>query len=150
MKLRAFTANDMDLMSIWLNRPHIRSFFGDSAEWIDEISANLGAAWVSYYIVETEYPIGFAQYYETDKAPLGEWSDEPAGTVGIDYLIGSEELTGKGHGSAIVGLLIAEVRRKKQYQFAIADPVESNVASARVLEKNGFSLQSNGIYRLVL
>jgi GNAT superfamily N-acetyltransferase len=64
-----------------------------------------------------DYPIGFLQYYETDKAPQGEWSDEPIGTVGIDYLIGEEEFLGKGYGSKIVCLLVDFIKSKNEYDY---------------------------------
>jgi len=59
-----------------------------------EISENMNADWVKYFKAECETPIGFLQYYETEKIPKGEWSDKPIVTVGIDYLIGDKEYLG--------------------------------------------------------
>ncbi len=150
MRIRPFRADDIEWMTIWLNKNHIRNFFGNPDEWINEINENIGSDWIHYYIVETSHPVGFVQYYETDKAPQGDWTSEPAGTVGIDYLIGDEGLLGKGHGREIIGLLIDEIKSRKKYNYVIADPVAENMASVKVLEQCGFSLRENGLYRLEL
>lgn len=150
MKIREFRLGDLKIMGAWLEQNYIRNFWGDPQDWIKEISENISADWVKYFIVEYNTPIGFLQYYETDKAPQGEWSDEPIGTVGIDYLIGEKEYLGKGHGSKIVHLLVELIKSKKEYDYIVADPIAENVSSIKVLENNGFKLNANGLYSLDL
>lgn len=150
MKIREFRLGDLKIMGAWLEQDYIRNFWGDPQDWIKEISENISADWVKYFIVEYNTPIGFLQYYETDKAPQGEWSDEPIGTVGIDYLIGDIEYLGKGYGSKIVRLLVELIKSKKEYDYIVADPIAENVSSIKVLENNGFKLNANGLYSLDL
>ncbi|MCD6659277.1 MAG: acetyltransferase [Lentimicrobium sp.] len=150
MKVRKFRPEDIELMQEWLQHPHVHQYFGNPEEWLEEITENIDAEWVKYFIAETGKPIGFLQYYETDKAPEGEWSAEPAGTVGIDYLIADKENLGKGYGSEIIRLLIELIKTTGKYKYIIADPVPQNQASARVLEKNGFAIKENGFYFLNL
>ncbi|MCK9437610.1 MAG: GNAT family N-acetyltransferase, partial [Synergistaceae bacterium] len=119
-------------------------------DWIKEISNNISADWVTYFIVECDNPIGFLQYYETDKAPQGDWSNEPIGTVGIDYLIGDIEYLGKGLGSKIVRLLVDFIKSKNEYDYIVADPIVENVSSIEVLKNNGFRQNTNGLYCLDL
>jgi putative acetyltransferase len=150
MKIREFKPEDLNIMKLWLAQDYIQKFWGDPQDWIKEISENINADWVTYFIVECDLPIGFLQYYETDKAPQGEWSKQPIGTVGIDYLIGDKEYLGKGYGSKIVGLLVDLIKSKNKYDHIVADPIAENVSSVQVLETNGFRLNANGLYCLDL
>lgn len=147
MKIRKFIPEDFNILRIWLKQDYIRKYWGAPQEWINEISENIDADWVKYFIVECYKPIGFLQYYETDKAPEGNWSKEPPGTVGIDYLIGDKEYLGKGYGSRMIKLFVEYIRSLNKYDFIIADPVKENVASIKVLLNNGFELQDNGFYK---
>lgn len=150
MKIREFTTADLNIMGVWLAQDYIRKFWGDPQDWIKEISENISADWVKYFIVECDTQIGFLQYYETDKAPQGEWSNEPIGTVGIDYLIGDIEYLGKGYGSKIVRLLVDFIKSKNKYDYIVADPIVENVSSIKVLENNGFKQNANGLFCLDL
>ena len=150
MKIREFKPEDLNNIRVWLEQDHIQKFWGDSQDWIDEISQNISADWVKYFIVECNTPIGFLQYYETDKAPRGEWSQEPIGTVGIDFLIGEKEYLGKGYGSKIVRLLVDFIKSKNVYDYIIADPTGENSTSIKVLVNNGFRQNSNRLFYLDL
>jgi RimJ/RimL family protein N-acetyltransferase/N-acetylglutamate synthase-like GNAT family acetyltransferase len=150
MKIREFKPEDLNMMRVWLEQTYIRNFWGDPLDWIKEITENISADWVKYFIVECDTPIGFLQYYETDKAPQGDWSDEPIGTVGIDYLIGDIEYLGKGYGSKIVRLLVDFIKSKNEYDYIVADPIAENVSSIKVLENNGFKQSTNGLFCLDL
>lgn len=153
MQLKKVTENDINLLYFWFSMEHIRVFFGDPEEWRNEIIENLNnsSPWSFYYLVYVEnIPIGFVQYYETNKAPLGLWSKEPDGTVGIDYLIGEPEYLKKGYGSKIIKTLVSLIRKTDKYRFIVADPMIENAASIAVLRSNGFIEQSNGLYKLII
>ena len=110
MRIRPFCKDDLEKMKMWLDKDYIRDFFGDPIDWINKISENIRADWINYFIVDCDSPIGFVQYYETDKAPQGIWSDEPLDTVGIDYLIGDENYLKKGFGTKIIKLLVDKIK----------------------------------------
>lgn len=150
MKIRAFKPEDLNLLRVWFAQDYIQKHWGDHTVWLKEITENLNADWIKYFIVECPHPIGFLQYYETDKAPLSDWSQEPIGTVGIDYLIGDIEYLGKGYGSKIVRTFVDTIKSINEYDRIIADPAEENKASIKVLENNRFVLKSNGLYSLDL
>ncbi len=150
MKIRDFTLNDTEILKLWLEQDYITKFWGDPQDWINELKENINTDWVKYFIVECDNPIGFLQYYETDKAPQGDWSDEPIGTVGIDYLIGDIEYLGKGYGTKIVRLLVDLIKSKNRYDYIVADPVKENLSSIKALENNGFKQNSSGLFHLDL
>ena len=150
MKIRRLNVEDLELISTWLEQSYIREYWGEPSDWLTEITENISADWVQYFIVETAKPIGFLQYYETDKAPSGEWSDEPAGTVGIDYLIGDPEYLGKGYGTQLISLFVEFIKSANRYKYIVADPVSASKSSVKVLDNNGFRQKTNRLYWLDL
>jgi RimJ/RimL family protein N-acetyltransferase len=60
--------------------------------------------------------------------------------VGIDYAVGDASCVGRGVGTALIAELVRLVRAQHPRAAVMADPDERNVASRRVLEKNGFEL----------
>jgi RimJ/RimL family protein N-acetyltransferase len=132
---------DLPLVKKWLLAPHVARWFGDPNEWIREISQNLSAPWVSYFRADiTNLPVGFTQCYDTQTAPQGEWSNQPKGTWGIDYLIGRPDHLGKGYGSLLVAQFVAFVVSRFQPERLIADPLPENAVSTRTLVAAGFVL----------
>lgn len=82
-------------------------------------------------------PVGMAQWYlwsEQDAAPYGL----PAGTVGIDYLLGHVGDCDRGLGTKLVAALLHELPDLDVW----VTPEQANGPSCRVLEKNGFELMA--------
>lgn len=151
LSVRSFELNDLELFGRWLEKRHVKDFFGDPEIWIKEVSFNLTAKsdWITYFIVEMEgAPIGFFQHYDTSKAPEGVWSETPDQTGGIDYLIGEEQYLGKGLGSEIIRTIIGIIKELGSYRYLIADPDPGNISSIKALKRNGFTLLNNGLYML--
>jgi GNAT superfamily N-acetyltransferase len=146
MKLRKFTHNDLNTMKLWLAQDYIQKYFGNPQDWIDEIAANLNADWVKYFIVEHNTPIGFVQYYETDIAPQGEWSDEPIGTVGIDYLIGNvDNKDYQRHG--IAANLLSKIERKARLQGNKTIYSDVSLTAKGFFEKHGYIVEKQQLKR---
>lgn len=150
--LRQVINSDMPVIEKWLNKEHIKQWYGEPREWIDEINNISGEYdWQNHYIVEYENcPFGFCQYYDCSKTPKGfEWDNEPLGTFGIDYLIGEEAFLKKGLGSVLIQNLIKLIVQREDPIQIIADPVKDNIKSIKLLEKNGFVLDNaTGLYKL--
>jgi len=86
-------------------------------------------------------PVGWCQWYLCSAYPehaSGVAADRH--DVGIDYAIGDVACTGRGVGTALVAALVDHVRERHPHAGVIADPNAANIASRRVLEKNGFML----------
>jgi len=150
MKLREFSLEDLNLARMWLSDDYIQKFWGNPQDRISEITQNLYVDWRKYFIIECERPIGFFQFYETDRAANGNWSSEPIGTVVIDYLIGDRAYLEKGYGSQIVCLLVDFIKSCNEYDYIVATQMIENVTRTKVFENNGFRLNSNGIFCLDL
>jgi RimJ/RimL family protein N-acetyltransferase len=92
-------------------------------------------------VLENGVHIGWCQWYR--------WSDYPGESravgaaqeeVGIDYAIGEPSAVGRGLGTAMVAALVVEVRHHHPGAGVLVTSEASNVASRRVLQKNGFFL----------
>lgn len=146
VQLKPFREKHFSLLRSWLEKSYIRKIFGEPEEWLSEIEENLESAdWVYYFIIFADRPIGFCQYYDTEKAPPGEWSKEPLRSAGIDYLIGEETYLGKGYGTKSVQLLIELIIKDPDFDFVIADPDPKNLTSVYILKKMGFNWNENGL-----
>jgi GNAT superfamily N-acetyltransferase len=87
--------------------------------------------------------IGWCQWYLCDSYPDHSAGVGAApGDVGIDYAIGDSATVGHGVGTALIAALVRHVRQRHHDAGVIADPDAANVASRRVLERNGFELLS--------
>ena len=74
--------------------------------------------------------------YPEHAAAVGAEPDD----IGFDYAIGDPARTGQGLGTALIGALVAHIRQRHPRAGLVADPEAANLASRRVLEKNGFVL----------
>jgi RimJ/RimL family protein N-acetyltransferase len=157
IELRALVAGDLSFVAAWLRQPHVARWWlaGTTAEAeLEEI-----AAWVAepaasatrlLTIVEPSgaHPeiaarIGWCQWYPYDAYPAeAESIGARAGDCGIDYAIGDPAAIGRGFGTEMIASLVEEVRQHNPGCGVIAGPDARNVASRRVLERNGFSLIS--------
>ncbi|MNI38595.1 Aminoglycoside N(6')-acetyltransferase type 1 [compost metagenome] len=154
VNLRKMSSHDILLVEEWLNKAHVKKWFGDPQEWLNEIhNCNGQYSWIIHHIVEyNQVPIGFCQYYDVSKTGGGySWDNEPPGTYGIDYLIGDESLLGKGIGNRIIKELTRWVIENEKSLQLIADPIEENIASIRVLVNNGYKFDKvTGLYKLIV
>jgi aminoglycoside 6'-N-acetyltransferase len=164
VELRPLVAADLPLIERWLHEPHIARWWltaSTVARELDDIRAYLAGAPFEVLVAETRAtPIGWCQWYRwhDDPEEAAELGVEP-GDVGIDYGIGEPSAVGRDIGTLMIGALVARVRRLAPGVAIVVEPDAENVASRRVLEKNGFELvdirklsfeieDRNAIYRL--
>ncbi|NCA92098.1 GNAT family N-acetyltransferase [bacterium] len=141
MDFRAFSEQDITLFEKWLNKEHIKLWYGDTNDWLKEIRQRKGEfAFIKHFIVYIDNKaIGFCQYYPYIFG--GEdWqgSIEKEGTYSIDYLIGEEEYLSKGYGKQIIKGLIERVFAIEGAERIIVNPDGDNAKSIGVLLANGF------------
>lgn len=137
--LERLAPSDLPLLRAWLVQPYVAQWFGDPDEWMGEIAANLDADWVWYFRADLAgVPTGFVQCYDTSRAPPGEWSTQPPGTVGVDYVVGRPEVLGQGYGTQLLQEFVAYVTAQWRPRRIIADPDPDNGPSVRVAQRCGF------------
>lgn len=158
--LRKLEDRDIPMVKVWLQQAYIAKWFGEVDEWMNEMQGRFGEySFIHHFIAERDgAPIGFCQYYNWGSLPPDDETGppEPAGTYGIDYLLGEETLLGKGIGKRLVKLISDKVVEENAnvYQL-VADPTveehKTNTASIKVLEANGFRYDETGkLYKKVL
>jgi aminoglycoside 6'-N-acetyltransferase len=145
VRLRPLAADELPLVAHWLSAPHVARWYlaGSSVEReLDDLRKSVAGSSVHVLaVLEGDEPIGWCQWYPCAVDP--EWATDMGaapGDVGIDYAIGEPSWVGRGVGTALVGALVDAARAAHPGCAVTADPDQRNVASRRVLEKNGFRL----------
>jgi aminoglycoside 6'-N-acetyltransferase len=138
--------DDLPLVTRWLSAPHVARWYlaGSSVEEEAEDMRRSVAGEQAVHVLlvaEGEVLVGWCQWYLCGDDP--RWAAQIGagpGDVGIDYAVGDASRVGRGVGTALVAALVGLVRAHHPRAAVMADPDERNVASRRVLEKNGFDL----------
>ena len=146
MRLRPLEVDELPLVARWLSAPHVARWFlaGSSVEReLDGLRAGIAGSSPVHVltVLEGDEPIGWCQWYPCAVDPY--WAADVGaapGDVGIDYAIGDPARVGRGVGTALVAALVDAARAEHPGCAVTSDPDERNVASRRVLEKNGFRL----------
>jgi aminoglycoside 6'-N-acetyltransferase len=149
--LRPMAAEDLDLVRAWMAEPHVAKWYLSGSTIEDEIEdlRRCVAGEESTHalvIVESGREVGWCQWYRCADYPehaaaVGAEPDD----IGLDYALGDPTRIGRGLGTALIGALVAHIRMSHPHAGLIADPEATNVASRRVLEKNGFVLQAERV-----
>lgn len=143
--LRKMQLADLDAVQAWLSTPEVvRWYLLDSTieQELEDLRRSIaGDQPTDVLVVEENKPIGWCQWYLCAAYPdhavaVGAAPDD----AGIDYVIGDVARRNNGVGTAMIAALVAHIRKRHPYAGIIADPEAANIASRRVLEKNGFQL----------
>jgi aminoglycoside 6'-N-acetyltransferase len=136
---RPVAEGDLAMLRQWLAAPHVARWWGDPDEEIAGIREHMRSESVRPYIVMLEgEPLGYIQSYDMDREADHPYAPQPARTFGIDQSIGSEALTGKGHGPAMMRAFCARLFEKGASRI-ITDPDFENLNAIRAYEKAGFT-----------
>jgi aminoglycoside 6'-N-acetyltransferase len=135
---RPVLKTDMPLLADWLDRPHVRRWWGDPKDALLSIREHLNDPGVEPYMVTLNgEDFAYIQVAdlsaEEDAALIGQ----PEGTCGIDQFIGVEALLGKGHGPAFMTLFCRELFGKGRNRVLV-DPHPENAIAIRAYTKAGF------------
>ena len=143
---RRMAADDLELMHEWLQRPHVRKWWGEHETYEQVAEHYLPAIEGNeptdlYVILLDDREIGCIQTYLA--ADYTDWAAaclaETAGAAGVDLFIADEDLIGKGIGSEALRVFTRDVVFACARTVAcIADPDVRNTASIRAFEKAGF------------
>ncbi|MBO0880799.1 MAG: GNAT family N-acetyltransferase [Mycobacterium sp.] len=146
LTLQPMRTTDLDLVTGWLGAPEVGCWWlaGSTIDKeIDELHRGIVGVepTTALLVLERGKPIGWCQWYLYGDYPehARGVGAEP-GDVGIDYAIGDPSRRHAGVGTELVATLVTHIRRRHPHAGVIADPEASNIASRRVLEKNGFRL----------
>jgi aminoglycoside 6'-N-acetyltransferase len=146
---------DFPLLGRWLAAPHVEPWWREAYDPAS-IEARYGPiidgadpAEVFVVLLDNE-PVGLIQRYLIDDEPQWKQSLQPANvpepSVGVDYLIGTQELIGKGLGPTVIDRFVRKTwRRYPGVVAAVADVHPDNRRSWRALERTGFRRVWTGV-----
>jgi aminoglycoside 6'-N-acetyltransferase len=150
LAFRPLARDDFALLSAWLDAPHVKIWWREESD-ADSIEARYGpavdgagAGATEVFVIELDgESIGLIQRYRLDDNP--DWraalpvAETPDDAAGIDYLIGSQHLIGRGLGTAAIDRFVADTwGRYPAISAIVANVDEQNRRSWRALEKIGF------------
>jgi aminoglycoside 6'-N-acetyltransferase len=155
LSFRPLRRDDFELLAEWLARPHVSQWWRDPYDAVS-LEAHYGAAIdgrdpTEVFIIELGgAPIGLIQRYDTDDNQEWQRTLEAAGvrdrSVGIDYLIGVENLIGKGIGPAAIDRFVVDTWRRYGDVSVITVAIQqANTRSWRAIEKSGFARVWSGL-----
>jgi RimJ/RimL family protein N-acetyltransferase len=149
LHFRGLVREDLALLAGWIGQPHVKRWFPEPAT-VAAVELEYGGQLrgddrIRVFIVELDgRPAGMIQAYRVEdfrddaESSTADWDAE--GCVGIDYLIGEADLTGRGLGTAMIELFIETVLRGlfPGAIAVVADPEPANLASISALRGLGF------------
>ncbi|MCV7235733.1 GNAT family N-acetyltransferase [Mycobacterium branderi] len=146
MTLRKMQLADLDIVRAWLSTPEVARWYlpGSTIDReLEDLRRSIAGEQPTevLVVVEQNEPIGWCQWYLCGAYPdhAAALGAEPE-DAGIDYAIGEPGRRQNNLGTAVVAALVAHVRKHHPSAGIIADPEATNIASRKVLEKNGFQL----------
>jgi aminoglycoside 6'-N-acetyltransferase len=139
---------DLPRIAGWLRLPHVARWWtpdttaeAEIARYRQRIGPGCLGDTIMLTVLRDRRPIGWCQWYR-----WADYPDEEAamgardGEAGIDYAIGDPASIGRGTGTELIAVLVAEIQHRLPGAGVLAGPDAANIASRRVLEKNGFEL----------
>jgi aminoglycoside 6'-N-acetyltransferase len=149
IELRTMTEADLPLIRDWLQQPHVARWWpqDDPAEeeleqYRQRLTGEVDDGTRMLMVVERgRGAVGWCQWYRWEDTPdeARELGALP-GECGFDYAIGDPTAIGRGLGTEMNAVLVNEIREHHPGCGLIVEPDAANVASRRVLERNGFEL----------
>ncbi len=135
-------ADDLPLILARLRRTHVARWWSDRSdpdEQITTLRRHLTEQGFDAFVMLLDGdPVGYLQCYDASPGTEGHVLSQPAGTRGIDLLIGEAGLIGQGHGPAFVRCFAERLFAAPDVVRLIADPAPANLRSIRCFEKAGF------------
>lgn len=150
VEFRPLREADLPMLARWLSTP-------DWVRWwappipLDEVRAKYlpriaGEDPVDGYVVVVDgRPIGYIQWYRVGDHPdaagiFGLDPERADATAGIDFGIGEADMTGHGHGRAILGRFVEDVvLRAPGITACFVDPDPENEKAVRCYRAAGFA-----------
>jgi aminoglycoside 6'-N-acetyltransferase len=132
------THDDLPLLARWHARPHVERWFRDPQARLAWIANDFDGDPVEAFLVRhDDRPIGYIQIYDPIAAPGHPYSDQPAGTHGIDQFIGELDCVGRGHGPRFIDLFVRR-RMAAGATRIVTDPAVDNAFAIKAYGKAGF------------
>ncbi len=138
IELRPATIADLALLQHWDEQPHvIASDPNDDWHWEEELART--PDWRLQLIAEIDgRALGFIQIIDPAREDSHYWGDIAANLRAIDIWIGEATDLGKGYGTEMMQLALAQCFADPSVTAVLVDPLVSNTRVHRFYERLGF------------
>lgn len=138
-RFRTVGRSDLPLIRAWLAAPAVRRWWGEPADAMTGIREIIRSDWAEAIVADDfGRPFAYLQWYAVAAEPSGFWRDMPAGTWGMDVLIGDPAKLDRGHGTDLVGQAAGTLLARPAVSRVVVDPDPGNARAIRCFEKAGF------------
>lgn len=135
---RPFTAADLPMVRVWLHTPEAVRWWGDPAEQLAQLTADLGSALMRQWIVEHDaHPFAYVQAFPAHAWPQSHLTHLPEGAEAIDAFIGEPAMLGCGHGGRMLRQF-AQMLLQQGAAAVVIDPDVHNHRARRAYARAGF------------
>ena len=141
LEARAATAEDIPLLRLWDEQPHVIASDPDSDwDWENELLRD--PEWREQLIFEDDgRPIGFVQIIDPALEDSHYWGQDVEPNLrAIDIWVGLEKDTNRGYGSEMMRIAMARCFADPKVTAILIDPLASNTRAHRFYERLGFVL----------
>jgi RimJ/RimL family protein N-acetyltransferase len=141
---RHLTPADIPMLHEWLQRPHIRRWWGDPGTRAQVEShymqcTRTDSATCAYIAQHNHAPLGFIQSYVVMGSGDGWWEDESdPGARGIDQFLAEADQLGRGLGSAMVHAFVDRLFEDPAVTKVQTDPTPDNHRAIASYRRAGF------------
>jgi aminoglycoside 6'-N-acetyltransferase len=137
-RFRTVSTGDLPLLREWLERPHVREWWGDPGRSLARIADHMDDPTIDVFVVDCgDAPIGYIQSWDPHAEADHPCRDQPRGTRGIDQFIGEPDFIGRGHGSAFIRVFVERLFDAGAPRV-VTDPNPRNARAIRAYTKAGF------------
>ncbi|MUL79351.1 GNAT family N-acetyltransferase [Mycolicibacterium sp. CBMA 226] len=138
----AETAADAELLSEWMNRPHLVAaweYDWPAERWSQHLQAQLDGEYSRPFIVSHEgAPTGYVEVYWAAKDSIAPRYDAQPYDLGIHAAIADEQLTQRRIGLTLMPLLAADLfEMVPECRRIMFDPDHRNIGARRLVEHGG-------------
>lgn len=138
IKLRPATSTDLTLLRHWDEQPHVVAS-DPNDDWHWEVELERTPDWREQLIAELDgRAIGFIQIIDPAREESHYWGDIVANFRAIDIWIGEATDLGKGYGTTMMKLALAQCFADPTVLAILVDPLVDNIRVHRFYERLGF------------
>lgn len=138
LTLRAFAADDLPMMAVWLQTPALLEWWGDPVEQLALVTEDLDNILMDQQIACLDgVPFGYLQSYPCAAWGAPQFFDMPDDARAVDCFVGVPERLGKGYGAAILRQYAHRLLASGAPAVVI-DPDPSNERAVRSYRQAGF------------
>ena len=146
ISFKPVTAKHYGLLREWLNRPHMREWWGEPETELGYIVDMVEGRDTTrpFLIMLDGAPVGYIQYWFIGHHQNETWlvdhpwlAELPEETIGVDLSIGEPGLLSRGLGSAALAAFTRTLY-DKGHRVIVIDPDPANVRAVRAYERAGF------------